>query len=101
MVVWSVYWAEGNEAAELVDIVVSPPVLSELIPNTWECSISIPMSRMESRPIFGATPLQSLSLAISLVRSELKHWAEKGSLVEAHTHQPMSPEAFATEVNCF
>lgn len=101
MLIWNVYWQKANGDPEAFDIIIRKPKLSNLIPNTWECSISMPIAWIELKTIYGSTPLQALSLSIGLIHSELESLAERRPIFDVQTNQRIFPEVFATEMKSF
>lgn len=97
MITWKLCWRRHGGDNEDLIVKIRRPTLSTLIPDTWSCDVSINLSGIAERPIFGATPLQAMSLAIFLANSELARLSKIGVVFDPRTRQPIPMEVFTAE----
>lgn len=90
-------WPDGRTASLEVRI-GTPEWQVEPFP-AWRCEVFIEGYAGQPMPIFGATALQSLSLAVRLVRELVLPLAEEATLVEVRSGKAVDPGMLSPEAN--
>ena len=99
MIDWNLFWKSRDETFQSLRVKIESPELSKDVPGAWCCRTSIDLFRDSQKPIFGATPLQAMSLAIFIVNGELRRLSETGVIFDPRTNEPIPLEVFTAEAN--
>ncbi|MGQ2989824.1 MAG: hypothetical protein ACT6RD_00400 [Brevundimonas sp.] len=90
--VWSLTLTRPDGRTETVEASIGAPEWSAVLPDCWSCSILVKGRFQQPLPVFGATAIQALGLAVDLVRQELGALAATGALTDTVSGQAILAE---------
>ena len=96
---WALTRVGPSGARDPIRVRVGTPVYLDEPAPCWKCVFTVEGHSDREFPIFGATALQALSLALKILREVLRGIASEATLVEAGTDEILNDETLADAIH--
>lgn len=95
---WALTRISPSGARDPIRVRVAAPVYLDEPAPCWRCVFTVEGHSDREFPIFGATALQALSLALKILREVLRGISSEATLVEAGTGEILNDQTLAEAI---